>query len=46
MRCEPDRLTRAAAEAAMAGRALPLAPADLTRARPNLWPTEAWASRT
>jgi hypothetical protein len=39
----PDRLWVAAAEAALAGRALPLAPADLARARQDLWETEAAA---
>ena len=33
----PNRLEVAAAEAALARRALPLAPADLARARPDLW---------
>src|SRR5688572_7104321 len=33
----PDRLTVAAAEAALMGRALSLAPADLAKARPDLW---------
>lgn len=37
---QPDRLDVAAAEAALAGRALPLAPADLYRVRPDLWPSE------
>ena len=41
----PDRLAVAAAEAALAGRALPLAPAGLALARPDLWPTEKSAER-
>ncbi len=36
----PNRLEVAAAEAALARRGLPQAPADLARARPDLWPTE------
>ncbi len=36
---QPGRLAVAAAEAALAGHALPLAPADLARARPDLFPT-------
>lgn len=36
----PDRLTVAAAEAALMGRALPLAPADLARTRPEHWGSE------
>jgi putative DNA primase/helicase len=36
---QPDRLTVAAAEAALTGRALPLAPADLAAARADLWPS-------
>ncbi len=35
----PDRLAVAAAEAALTGTALPLAPADLAAARPDLWPS-------
>lgn len=35
----PDRLDVAAAEASLAGRALPLAPADLSAARIDLWRT-------
>jgi hypothetical protein len=41
----PDRLTVAAAEAALAGRALPLAPADMAAARPDLWATTKAAER-
>ena len=41
----PDRLTVAAAEAAIGGKALPLAPADLAAARPDLWPTPAAAEK-
>ncbi len=41
----PDRLAVAAAEAALFGRALPLAPADLATARPDLWGTEKAAAR-
>ena len=37
---QPDRLTVAAAEAALMGRALPLAPADMAQARPDRWRTE------
>jgi hypothetical protein len=35
----------AAAEAALTGRALPLAPADLAEARRDLWPTPKAAER-
>ena len=35
----PDRLATAAAEAALNRRAMPLAPADLSKARPDLWET-------
>jgi hypothetical protein len=41
----PDRLEVAAAEAALNGRALPLAPADLAAARPDLWGTPKAAER-
>ena len=41
----PDRLMVAAAEAALTGRALPLAPADLATARPDLWATPKAAAR-
>jgi hypothetical protein len=37
---QPDRLTVAAAEASLMGRALPLAPADIATARNDLWRTE------
>jgi len=42
---QPNDLTVAAAEAALAGRALPLAPADLAAARPDLWGSETAAKR-
>lgn len=41
----PDRLMVALAEAALTGRALPLAPADLATARPDLWRTPKAAAR-
>jgi len=41
----PDRLTTAAAEAALNRRALPLAPADLSKARRGLWKTAKAAER-
>jgi putative DNA primase/helicase len=41
----PDRLTVATAEAALRGRALPLAPADMAAARPDLWPSAKAAER-
>ncbi len=41
----PDRLTVAAAEAALTGGALPLHPQDLATARPDLWRTPAAAER-
>ena len=41
----PDRLTVAAAEAALMGRALPFAPVDLAMARPDLWPSAKAAER-
>jgi hypothetical protein len=37
---QPDRLTTAAAEAALAGVACPFAPADMVKARPDLWESE------
>jgi len=40
-----DRLTIAVAEAACSGRAMPLAPADLALARPDLWATAKAAER-
>lgn len=40
-----DRLALAAAEAALLGRALPLAPVDLARARLDLWATAKAAER-
>lgn len=40
---QPSRLEVAAAEAALTGRALPLAPGDLAQARPDLWSTK-WAA--
>ena len=40
---QPGRLLTAAAEASIAGRALPLAPVDLVLARPDLFPTAAAA---
>jgi hypothetical protein len=42
---QPDRLDVAMAEAALHGRALPLAPADLSAARPDLWETEKAVER-
>ena len=42
---QPDRLEVAAAEAALNNRALPLAPADLQAARPDLWGTPKAAER-
>jgi putative DNA primase/helicase len=42
---QPDRLDVAAAEAALNGRALPLAPADLHQARPDQWKTPQAAKR-
>jgi hypothetical protein len=41
----PDRLTVAAAEAALFLRAMPLAPADMAAARPDLWATAKAAER-
>jgi hypothetical protein len=41
---QPDRVTVAAAEAALFVRALPLAAADLATARPDLWKTEKAAA--
>jgi hypothetical protein len=41
----PDRLTTAAAEAALFERALPLAPADMAAARPDLWSSPKAAER-
>lgn len=41
----PDRLTVAAAEAALFGRAMPLAPADMSEARRDLWETVKAAER-
>jgi putative DNA primase/helicase len=41
----PDRLMVAAAEAALTGKPLPLAPADMATARPDLWPTPKAAER-
>lgn len=41
----PDRIEVAIAEAAIHGRALPLAPADLATARPDLWPSGKAAER-
>ena len=41
----PDRLTVAAAEAALMGRALPLAVADLAACRSDLWPSAKAAER-
>lgn len=41
----PDRLTVAAAAAALTGKALPLAPADMALARPDLWATPKAAER-
>jgi hypothetical protein len=40
-----DRLTIAVAEAARSGRAMPLAPADMAQARPDLWATAKAAER-
>jgi hypothetical protein len=40
-----DRLTIAVAAAARSGRAMPLAPADMARARPDLWATAKAAER-
>jgi hypothetical protein len=37
---QPDRLTTAAAEAALVGVACPFAPADMAKARPDLWESE------
>jgi hypothetical protein len=42
----PGRLAVAAAEAALTSRALPLAPAALTIARPDLWGSETAAKRS
>ena len=41
----PNRIFVAAAEAVLAGRALPWAPADLAAVRPDLWPTVKAAER-
>jgi hypothetical protein len=41
----PDRLLVAVAEAARSGWAMPLAPADMATARPDLWPTAKAAER-
>jgi hypothetical protein len=41
----PDRLTIAVAEAASSCRAMPLAPADMALARPDLWATPKAAER-
>jgi hypothetical protein len=41
----PDRLTVAVAEAALFGRAMPLAPADMSAARPDFWATPKAAER-
>ena len=41
----PDRLTIAAADAALAGVACPFAPADMVKARPDLWATEGAAEQ-
>jgi hypothetical protein len=40
-----DRLTIAVSEAARSGRAMPLAPADMALARPDLWATAKAAER-
>jgi hypothetical protein len=40
-----ERLAVAVAEAARSGRAMPLAPADMARARPDLWATAKAAER-
>ena len=40
-----DRLIVAVAEAARSGRAMPLAPADMALARPDLWATAKAAER-
>lgn len=42
----PDRVMLAAAEAALTGRALPLAPLDMVTARPDLWGSETAAKRS
>ena len=41
----PDRLAVAVAEAAISGRAMPLAPLDMVTARPDLWASETAAKR-
>ncbi|KAA2211424.1 hypothetical protein [Teichococcus oryzae] len=41
----PDRVTTAAAEAAVFGQALPLAPVDMVTARRDLWTAESTAKR-
>src|SRR3954453_6079473 len=41
----PDRLIVAVTDAARSGRAMPLAPADMALARPDLWPTAKAAER-